>query len=772
MPLTFGDFPSVSGLGAGGQSMVFAPVRQGNFGQGDADRAAFFAGSGVVGGASRSLAGDAVGPALGFGSPASTSQGGFGFGRGAVPSGAVPSDFGGFQHGGLGSSQSIPIGLGLGAAGPSFPGHSALGMSAARSNHDPAMGVLFLLQEVERELSSLQQLIVTYDALVHQSHAGGDPQMIASTAQLLANAKARKTDLETTRLQLSLGNVGGLVGLSPLRVQPRVLTDYDQREFTGFLDQAKAVANLKVGQFVIRLASSGFVAIILSGGDYAIDIPQVRSALLPQTGDFASLVPVTALGSTTVGDSRDITEVAELPIFTDRNLRTFYMGRTVYLSTFVKGGKRPDTIAEVSQAIRSMCLCYRVLLGNTEMSHVFTKFIDAMHRPDLRYVTADFWRVWLEDCLRIAMGFLRGQYSPIAARSACPAAPESLLVRHGDRLVNHSVALMTAMVDTVVPFVDRNHFERIWRQNLESLAKERCLEAYTEAKAVVEKEMPGRGGARGGGREHSGSSMDHAPDASTAKQDQRSGGSGGASGGGPSGSKPRPQPASGRGGGSRGGAGPRDVPRRGGHSPPRGRRQSSPASRRGSSPVRRGAERSRSPVRRGGSAQRGRSPAGRRRSRERDAQRRGSSRSRSRSDSNDRRGHGGREAARRRSSSQDRRPRRDSGRDKRRSESRDRSRDWARQPSGGQSNTNPLQIVCRQAVLHLADRNMAQCAMRPCRYHHPLTLKDVALEKVELLLKTTRLNELERAAIVREYTKIYPSLADTPAPAAAGGAGN
>jgi hypothetical protein len=51
-------------------------------------------------------------------------------------------------------------------------------------------------------------------------------------------------------------------------------------------------------------------------------------------------------------------------------------------------------------------------------------------------------------------------------------------------------------------------------------------------------------------------------------------------------------------------------------------------------------------------------------------------------------------------------------------------------------------------------------------------LKDVALEKVELLLKTTRLNELERAAIVREYTKIYPSLADTPAPAAAGGAGN
>jgi hypothetical protein len=62
--------------------------------------------------------------------------------------------------------------------------------------------------------------------------------------------------------------------------------------------------------------------------------------------------------------------------------------------------------------------------------------------------------------------------------------------------------------------------------------------------------------------------------------------------------------------------------------------------------------------------------------------------------------------------------------------------------------------------------------MRPCRYHHPLTLKDVALEKVELLLKTTRLNELERAAIVREYTKIYPGLADTPAPAAAGGAGN
>jgi hypothetical protein len=157
-------------------------------------------------------------------------------------------------------------------------------------------------------------------------------------------------------------------------------------------------------------------------------------------------------------DSVELGQLKALPVWQkDWMAMMFFTGRAFYLHWFVENEKIPDTISGIVDALLNVEFAYRVLFGNPEFGGLFRVFVGEMRRAHLDFVTPEFWRVWVEDCLFRVNDVLRSRYD--GSREACPGAPRQMLSTSSDgRMRYHAVELMRLMIGQIAEVVKASHF--------------------------------------------------------------------------------------------------------------------------------------------------------------------------------------------------------------------------------------------------------------------------------------------------------------------------
>ena len=716
-----------------------------------------------------------------------------------------------YRGGTVNRESSAHVGLGsLGHSGrqdPSWLGRDSVQprapvMSSAVSRGpagDPALGAMMLMEVSQAEVEAARNKLRLTEQLLLQMQAaeGVSDEAFAAMRQRREQERQDLQRADAAVTSMTLGNrsmaaVGSFTPRSVPGVSPGGVTDCDGVVFVdGITNKEQARTHLRWTLFYRRLASPSMVLKLCSGEDWKPDLSNFKRSFDP---DFTNSL----LSGGGMLDPVALGQLKELPVWKwDWMTMMLFTGRAFYLNWFVRNEKIPDTIPEIVAALRDVEFAYMVLFGNPAFKDLFKVFTDQMRQTHLDFVTPEFWRVWLEDCLFRVNRILSQRYdwSQVSSQVGRPGAPQQLVsISPTGAFQYHAVELMRLMIGRISEVVMVPHFRERFASQLTRMRDELKNNhiAYRQeigtAFPLLKPPEGVAGGSRGStsGSGTGGASRDNGRRIENAggTEGTGNGNSGGSSGIGGAG------PLRGGGFGRRGdGSPPRDA---GFHDRRSGRWE--PADRyRHPSPFRdRKRQRSPSPQRRrrddGDDRDRGRGReldlrerenAVAKRERELKEEERKAKEREDREREKREREREERDRARRERDDQrelrEQRERQDRERN-RREAARARSPPRSRSPVVRRSERPPMRAIpdtlCRHALLHLLEFPGARlCDNGECGFSHPTRVTEVSETVLRKFLRTVRLTSQERGHVKQAFETQFPDLNTAPpaAGAAAGG---